>query len=540
VQRTAVTLRRLDTAVVLALCGVGAALRAPGLTSTDLWFDDAWAALPAHVGLSKAIHMVVTTPLYSLALRSWIEVRPQTWWAQLPALVLGVAGIAAVWALVRALGFSRLAAFASGVVITAGPVAVTYSTRLKEYPVDLLCACLVLWLVERWRSDPTRRGLALLGAASVASLWISASTAAVVGGAAVVVLVVAWSRRELRRDAIALVGGLAVASAALWAVFLHRVPSQLRTNWRTHGYLFGYSSGRHVIYEIQQTFSGLAHGLLGVPIPWTPEGFAIRALPMVLAIATCIALVAVIAPPVAQVVASRGATVGPTAAAAATMLLAVLGTLVGISPLGDGRTDEVFYPALLVLAVGGATTVVRSATATPRSRDAARVATAVVLSTAALWFGTTHVAAYPPTGLRAVISQLRQRLLQGDVVVVDGYESFTWADDDLGPWKVSFESTNVPWPMGFHVVSEDPTYVLSSNYLQPDVQIERLSSRTRRLWYVGPTVGGYSTAAPTGIWGFLDSTPTLQTLQAYGWHWTGVACCHASGAFAQLYVYQAP
>jgi hypothetical protein len=538
VQRTTVTWRRPDVAIVLVLCGVGAGLRAPGLTSADPWFDDAWSALPAHVPLSNAIHMVVTTPLYSLALREWMELRPQTWWAQLPALVLGITGIAAVYGLVRALRFSRLSAFVAGTVLMASPIAVTYSTRLKEYPADLLCACLILWLVERWRSEPTRRGLVLLALASVASMWISASTAAVVGGAAVVVVATAWSRRELRRDAAAVVGVLAIASAGLWAVFLRHVSSQLRTNWRTHGYLFGYSSGRHVVYEIQQTFSGLAHGFIGVPIPYTFEGYAIRTLPMVLAIATCIALVALIAPPVAEVLSSRGATVGPTAASAATMLFAVLGTLAGISPLGDGRTDEVFYPSLLILLVGGATVAVRSATASARVRDVARVTTVIVLGTVAVWFGTTHVAMYPPTGLRAVMAQLQPKLLRGDVVVVDGYESFTWADDDLSSWKVSFQTTAVPWPMGFHVVSEDPTYVLSTNYLQPDEQIEKLASRTRRIWFVGPTVGGYSTAAPADLWGFAYATPTLLELEAFGWHRVPGFPITSGGVYAQLYVYR--
>jgi hypothetical protein len=538
VQRTNVTWRRLDVVIVLVLCGVGAGLRAPGLTSADPWFDDAWATLPSRVPLSSAIHMVVTTPLYSLALRSWIDLRPQTWWSQLPALVLGIGGIAAVYGLIRALRFSRLAAFAAGTVIMAGPIAVTYSTRVKEYPADLLCACLVLWLVERWRSDPTRRSLMFLALASVASLWISASTAAVVGGAAVAVVAVAWSRRELRRDAVALVAVLLAASVGLWAAFLHRVPSQLRTNWRTNGYLFGYSSGRHVIYEIQQTFSGLAHGFIGVPIPYTFTGFSIRALPMILAIATIIALVALIAPPVAEVLSSRGATVGPTAAAAATTLLAVLGTLIGISPLGDGRTDEVFYPSLLILLVGGLTAAARSATATSRGRSAARVATVIVLGTVSVWFGATHVAEYPPTGLRAVVAKLQTKILPGDVVVVDGYEAFTWADDDLAPWRVSFQPTTVPWPMGFHVVSEDPIYVLSTNYLQPDDQIDSLSSRTRRIWFVGPTGCGFSTATPKYLCTYPDGTPTLKALEAFGWQVEGTACCQAPGVYAQLYVYR--
>src|ERR1039458_680756 len=52
-------------------------------------------------------------------------------------------------------------------------------------------------------------------------------------------------------------------------------------------------------------------------------------------------------------------------------------------------------------------------------------------------------------------------------IVVDGYESFTWGDEHLGPWAVSFHQYRVPWPMGFHVASRDPSIVLSRDYLQP-------------------------------------------------------------------------
>ena len=130
---------RVEAVLIVALCGLGLAMRVSGLTSRDPWFDDAWAALPAHVPLGDALRMVVTTPLYALGLREWIILGPtDTWWAQLPALVLGVLGIAAIYLLVRAHRFSPLAGFVAAAVIAAGPITVNYSTRLKEYSADLL------------------------------------------------------------------------------------------------------------------------------------------------------------------------------------------------------------------------------------------------------------------------------------------------------------------------------------------------------------------------------------------------------------------
>jgi len=536
-------MRWVDVVGVVALAGLGVALRAPGLTSRDLWFDDAWAALPSRVPLGSAVHMVVTTPLYALGLRWWILIDPSTtWWAQVPAFALGVAGIAAVWALVRALGFSRLAALFAGAVVAAGPITVTYSARVKEYSADLLLACLVLWLFERWRRSPSRGSMAWLAGASVVALWTSASTAAVVGGAAVAAVMVAWDRREHRRDVGALVACLAVSAAVEWLVVLRHLPRQLRTNWRTHGFLFGYSSVRHVAFAFQQTFSGIAHGLFGLPIPYTFEGYALRAVPMTLSVLTVVVLVCLVAPPLAAAVRSRGRATGVTCAAAAAVSLAVLGTLAGVAPLGDGRTDEALYPAVLLLAVAGAGRVARTVRATGRSRDVLRGVSAMAIALAALWFGTTHRAEYPPTGLRTVMARLAPQLHPGDIVVVDGYESFTWGVEHQGPWAVSFHQAQVPWPMGFHVASRASSVVLSHNYLQPDPSFATLAGRTHRLWFVGPTVGGYSTSAPRSLWAFPMLTPTLTYFAGDRFPFTGAngwqpirACCGYSGAYAFLF-----
>lgn len=535
---------RMDVVVVLALCAFGVAIRVPGLTSRDLWFDDAWAALPAHVGIGDALRMVVTTPLYTMGLRTWIGIGPgDTWWAQLPALALGVAGIAAVYALVRAHRFSSLAAAISAVVVAAGPITVMYSTRVKEYSCDLLLACLVLWLVERWRSQPSRRGLVLLAAGALLALWTSASTAAVVGGATACVLVVAWSRRELRRDAAGLLLVLVAGAAALWALFLRRLPNQLRVNWRTHGFLFGYSSAHHVAFAFQQTFAGIAHGLLGLPIPYAFNGTELRTAPMLLAIVAALVLLALVVPPVLSALRARGSSVPPTFAAAATLALAIVGTLLGVAPLGDGRTDEALYPALLLLGVGAGTWLARHVHTPEDARRWLHWTLVAAIAAGTVWFGVAHVAQYPPTGLRTVFQRLEPQLQRGDVVVVDGYESFTWGDEGLGAWAPSFAQGAVPWPMGFHVASREGRVVLSTNYLQPDAQILSLArDGVRRVWFIGPTVGGYSTSAPSELWSFPFRTPTLiyfagpryPFVGAHGWRPVR-SCCGSSGAYAQLF-----
>ena len=79
--------------------------RISGFSSHQLWFDDAWVAVPAKAPLSQAIHMVDTTPLFSIAMRQWILWGPDaTWWAQIPAFITGLIAIVAVYRLLKYFG----------------------------------------------------------------------------------------------------------------------------------------------------------------------------------------------------------------------------------------------------------------------------------------------------------------------------------------------------------------------------------------------------------------------------------------------------
>ena len=336
----------------------------------------------------------------------------------------------------------------------------------------------------------------------------------------------------------------------MWVVFLRHLPGQLRTNWRTHGFLFGYSSARHVAFEFQQSFAGIAHGLLGVPIPYTFQGFALRAWPMVLAVVAAVLLAALVAPPLLHAIRTRGAGVSPLTASAAAIAIAVLGTLSGLAPFGDGRTDEVFYPVILLLAAGAVTSLVARSHFPADLRHTGRIVLAGFVAVVAVWFGVTHRAEYPPTGLRHIYAELTPMLRSGDLVVVDGYEQFTWGDEGLSKWHVSFVQGAVPWPMGFHVASDDPSVDLSPEYLQPDPELAALVARATRVWFIGPTVGGYSTSAPADLWLLEDPTPTWSELQCPTTISKPTSFCPAaglglqprtffeySGTYAQLYVH---
>ena len=183
-----------------------------------------------------------------------------------------------------------------------------------------------------------------------------------------------------------------------------------------------------------------------------------------------------------------------------------------------------------------------------------------MVAAAAVAFGVTHRAAYPPTGLRQVYAQVLTQVRPSDVIVLDGYESFTYGDEQLGPWTVSFHQGTVPWPMGFHVASRAAKVVLSREYLQPDAQITTLQTRTHRIFFVGPTVGGYSTSAPSDLWPLFFPTPTRLAISKFPlfacpgfdrwinvrapsqgtpqWLPTRVYCPSGAGTYAELFVWR--
>lgn len=513
--------RRVSTVEVLAVVGLlalGAYARAHGFTNLDLWFDDAWAAMPARVGLSQAIHMVLTAPGYGLALRSWIRLDPATtWWAQLPAFVLGLCAIPAVYALVRWLRNPRWLAFAAALVVTVSPLAIQYATRVKEYPFDLLAACALLFLAERARRAPSTRRLTALAVASVAAIFLSAGCAPVVAGAWLALAAALLGDARLRRRLAACLAATAVGALVVWAVFLRTLPGVLTTNWRRRGFLVDYRSLPRAERSLSLIFGGFLHGVLGYPVPvsffrGTPgvhDAGALAAGVVLLAVAILVPLVASL---------RRGVTA--ELAAALTLLVAVVLSVADRVPLGDGRTDEVLYPALLVClaaAVRAASPLVRRVIGQGAASRAASGALASVCLAGAVVFGVAHAAVYPTISLRGVDAGLSKLVRPGDVVFVDTFNSFGWCYYDLSPCRVQVGGTPV-WPQGFRPVSTSPSTFIASHYGVPLPEFTLAQKRATRIWYVGYTFGTFDVGASPAVYD-VPVVPTYFTglLHADGW-----------------------
>jgi hypothetical protein len=543
-ERDATTARRFSLTEVVAIVGLlalGAYSRAHGFTSLDLWFDDAWAALPARVGLSQAIHMVLTSPGYGLAMRSWIRLDPTTtWWAQLPAFVLGLGAIPAVYALVRWLRNPRWLAFAAALVVTVSPLAIQYATRVKEYPFDLLAACAILALAERARRAPRTPRLATLAVASVAAFFISAGCAPIIAGAWLALGIALVSDRRLRRSLVACLLATLAGVVVVWAIFLRALPGVLTINWRRRGFLVDYRSLPRAERSVSLIFGGLIHAAFGYPVPvsfyrGTPGVHDAGAM----AVGVVVLAVAILVPIVAS--SRRGVTAELASALALVVALAL--SVADRVPLGDGRTDEVLYPALLVClaaAVRSVTPTFRRAIGEGAPARAAAGALAAVLLVGTVVFGVDHAAVYPTISLRGVQAELTKLVRPGDVVFVDTFNSFGWCYYELSPCRVQVGGTPV-WPQGFRPVATSPaTTFIASHYGIPLPEFTEAQASAKRIWYVGYTYGTFDVGSNPRLYN-LPVTPTYFTglLKADGWHrsfgfGTQVLGVHA---FAVLYVH---
>ena len=238
--------RRWDVWTIVALLVVtivGAIIRAKSFANTGLVPDDAWVALSSRVGLGTAWHMWVTAPGFGLVERTWMVLGPSTtWWYQLPSFVCGVAAVPTIFCLARYFKLDRCSALALAVVVCASPTCVTYSTRVKEYPVDFLLSCLLIALAETARRRPAREPLFAFAAASVGAFVVSASV-----GVLVVALWAALTVAAVRdRPALwrVLVAGVATASVCggVAAVFYAHLSPTLTKFWTTNGAFIEHSS----------------------------------------------------------------------------------------------------------------------------------------------------------------------------------------------------------------------------------------------------------------------------------------------------------
>jgi hypothetical protein len=413
-----------------AIVVVGATIRCRGLTTGGLRTSDAWVAITSRVGLGSAWHMFANAPGYYLFERSWILLHPgSTWWGQLPALALGIASIPAIFALCRYFNFAPTIQLGAALVVSVSPVCIIFSTRYKEYGADFLMACLLLALSERAHRDPTSKNLRLLAVISVISFGISGSTLPMVIGVWMA-LALRTTRvdAERRRSIVRALSAVAAGCLAVDRVLYSHLSPYLNLFW-SHNF-FVFSSPGSFVDSLYHLLSGVYQGLGGATFPGALEFSLFTALLIYGAVRSA-------------------SNLGPVLA----LCVALVACLARAIPLGTGRTDEVLYPALLLLLASG---IQRgcSALSEQNIRRAWRLWTLGIIGfTFAFIFilggiGTDN--RYDATDVGPLAAEINHDMRPGDHIVVDSLLRYSWAlyEDrslhiTLGPlWLPGFSVTS--------------------------------------------------------------------------------------------------
>ena len=510
-------LRRHGPHLLFAVVVIAAAVRRlGGFTSHSLWFDDAWAALPARESLSHALSMSVSTPLWTLAERWWIMVGPDaTYWAQLPSYIFGVVGTVVMFPVLRRFGASAWAASLGASIFAVNPMMTTYSTRVKPYTLEVVCALIAYLCAESALRHQSRKALWWLAVVSVLATFSSFGVLTTIG---TIWLVILWQARRDRvvlrqRLAYALPAGV-LASIVVVPYVLSKPPS-LSDNWVRRGYMFGYDSWHQFAHNAISIFAGFPHSFFNIAyrLKYDPGHSHHYGLVYFLAAASVVVVLLFTRwwrhePLVDR---RRWWVVG------AIIPASFLAAVVGAFPFGDGRTDLVMYPAVVLVGTLVLERVVRRRLESPR---VARIGVvllivlAVALPTQQLW---SRPARYPTVEVKSLLTYVESQWRPGDVIVVPAFLTYTWAYDGVTPWHLEVGGPD-QWPQGFRVVSDDPRVIVPVAWTGNDPQLATLAKNYRRVWYVGYTVGVWS---PYGLPANQPGVPmpnfTSGALEQAGW-----------------------
>jgi hypothetical protein len=538
---------RLEIALCSAIVLFGASIRLPGLSASDLWEDDAWLVLPAKVGLHQALRMDVSTPLFLLVLRQWALLDPGTTaFIQFLPLVASIAGIAALWWLVRTLGGSLWTRAIVTLFGAVTPDAVEYSVRVKEYSVEVLLGLLLLIGLAKAVEHPTpRRAMTLLVLSVLACLTSGVLVLFVAAVLAAYVLFGVRRRDRLDRWWEASVAGTGIAIGATYLAFYDQIPPALQRFWSTFEFT---PSNTHTWNQTLSIIGeGVAHGFLGTPllVGQFPDAFsAITKTQYEHASWLAMVLLVVVLAIMAHVLwRARSDTSGRSAAGVASVVVLVVASVAsatGHAPLGGGRTDMWWYPAAWCTLAIVLDDLLRAVVPGPRTGSGVRrrsiaVACGALLLVVAVPFGIHFRAWYPTQDVRALLREHQAQILPTDWVFVARPVSFAWAYYGLGPFHIVFDDTGVQTEQGWSVSVDrfDVQRLLSTD---PAV----LCRRTRRIWWIGSNPyasnpNNYRITTGSLLREVDQTMAPFTTLLSLGWSRTQVIV--GNGVNAQLFTH---
>jgi hypothetical protein len=438
--RTAVSIGAV-VVTCAALVVIGPVTRDARLGVGSVHIDDAWVLLGWKAHRFVDVRRAGSTSLgFVLLLRGWLDLLGYSYRnAQLLPLIASVAGAPVFFLVALRMRLRYPAALLGAAMLLASPVLVSYSTRVKQYPFDLLFAIVVLGLgasVVR-APDSTRRWV-LLGATGMVGLAVSFAVVGVVAAAVFVGYLAFWlhgrgrSVRARLWSRPSLCAAATGAFAAAWyaLVIAPTLSPALRDFWS--GFYLSEPRGvpnRAPFWHIIDTAHDglLAHDWRLVQ-SLARGAFTGPTTALVVAFAVATVLVAIRRP-------FHALLFGLPVASA------VVASLLQIAPFGGGRVDAWLYAPITFMIVSGVDVVLEwihdprrraERVERPRTRTTARdvVVGAVVVGLAVVWLlniPEPEVFTWP--NIAPLVREMERSRSADDLVVVGGPLMFNYALD---------------------------------------------------------------------------------------------------------------
>ncbi|HZM57250.1 MAG TPA: hypothetical protein VFC03_19720, partial [Acidimicrobiales bacterium] len=185
--------------ILVLILVVGTLVRVNGWTGGGLFFDDAWAALPARVPFGTALHMWLSAPGYTFLQLEWDLIWPGNmhWVVALP-LIMGIVAPGAAFGLGRILRFPDWIALTMAGFLAIEPCAIQYSVAVKSFELDMIACMVLLALGEAARRHRTTRTLVTLSIVSMGAVFMDVALSIVVIGVWSALALIAFLDRRNR------------------------------------------------------------------------------------------------------------------------------------------------------------------------------------------------------------------------------------------------------------------------------------------------------------------------------------------------------
>ncbi len=447
--------RAADRSVVIqivALTVVATALRAPGLAPSSLWIDDAWVAYAHRAGWAEITEIGLSAPGFSALLKAWFSlVGFSEITAQMLPFIAGVAAPALTFWILRSRVRAAVAISAAGWMVLA-PVHVEYSTRVKQYSIEVIVALVMVHLAWKLVDEPSDlrrwRQLSLVSTVAVVFSFPLASVAA--AACAVPLAIHLWRVRRVDLRLAWLVVPATVTAGWFVIVIRHRQYPDLRRFW--------------------QPFFVRTDAGLGSPSPGPVRTRA--PLPATLSVVVVSVAVAVLAWRRPALFAITGLP----------LLAALILAIAERAPLGGGRTDLYLLGGLILATAIGANEGISLIVKVEHGRLVTGGLALLSVAAALLGLARYDVPSYPKEDIRPLVADLDERREPTDVVLV--YHNAKWAFATYTDLGVEVRPVSGPYDLVF----DDPQvlrqiYPSTEERLQHSV--EEANDLGRRIWLIG-------------------------------------------------------